>query len=399
MLYVCDYRTEMSRKSNESHVGYVLQHMPKKVLFLITKSNWGGAQRYVFDLTTALNTDNHHPIVALGGNGALKIKLNESGIDTVTLHNMENTLSVAKLISATKETILLLKNEKPDILHCNSSIAGFVGVLAGRIVGINAIIFTAHGWAFNEDRSVLQKIIFKFTHWLTVLLSHQTIAVSEATKEQLNWPTPRNRLVVIHNGRKPIDFIDKIAAREKLNLPLNKVISCTIGELHPVKQHDVMIHSIKKLHDKNIAIHHTIIGAGQQELELKELASSLGVRDYVHFIGALDEASRFLKAFDLYVQPSRSEALAYTVIEASFAELPIIASDVGGIPEIITNTKNGLLVQSGDAGDLAEKIKTLLEDRSISAQYAKEAFIDSNRFSFQNMLEKTLAVYDSTRTS
>jgi len=158
----------------------------QKILYVITKSNWGGAQRYVFDLATSLDKNLFDVVVVCGGNGLLKEKLQSENIKVVSLKTLERDINIKKELLSAKELYKIFKTEKPDIVHLNSSKAGAIGAFVARIVGIKKIIFTAHSWAFNENRSFYSKIIIEFIHWLTVFLSHKTIAVSESVKKQIS---------------------------------------------------------------------------------------------------------------------------------------------------------------------------------------------------------------------
>jgi len=152
----------------------------KKVLFLITKSNWGGAQRYVYDLATHLDQTKFEPVVALGGDGELVTLLDHAGVRVIRINSLTRDISLKKEKEFASELYKIIRIEKPDILHVNSSKAGGVGTALGRILRVPRIIFTAHGWAFNEERPWWQRMVIKFLHWVTVLLSHRTIAVSGA---------------------------------------------------------------------------------------------------------------------------------------------------------------------------------------------------------------------------
>lgn len=371
----------------------------KKVLFLITKSNWGGAQRYVYDLATNLDQKRYRPVVALGGTGELSEKLRAAHIKTITLAHMNNTLSPTKLFRTIRELRTIIEQEQPDIVHCNSSIAGLAGVIATRLTITPACIFTAHGWAFNEDRPTWQRVLFSVSHWLTVLLSHQTIAVSHTLKQQLRGPAVQRKMRVIHNGRTPIAWQSRQTARETLSLPASALVSGTIGELHPVKQHETMIHAVKKLQEKNYSLTHVIIGAGTAEAALRKLASELGIETQIIFTGAIHEAARLLPAFDMYVQPSKSEALAYAVIEAAQAGLPIIASRVGGIPEILEHEKSGLLLSPGNQSGFVNALERLMGDETLRRTLGSAAKESGMRFTLASMLEHTTALYDLNSNS
>ena len=174
-----------------------------KVLILITKSNWGGAQRYVYDLATNLPKNAFDIEVMAGGGGILIEKLLIAGIKANGELPVGRDVNIFKDIKAFFRLISILREKRPDILHINSSKIGGLGALAGRITRIPKIIFTTHGWAFNENRSLFSKILTKCLHWITIILSHKTISVSEALKNQMeNWPFIIDKITVIHNGIK-----------------------------------------------------------------------------------------------------------------------------------------------------------------------------------------------------
>ncbi|MEL6804564.1 MAG: glycosyltransferase, partial [Bacteroidota bacterium] len=315
----------------------------KKVLFLITKSNWGGAQRYVHDLALALSPERYDIVVAHGGDGEMATKLRAAGIKTVPIHSLKRDITLKKELSSFRDIYQLLRDERPDILHVNSSKAGGIGAFLGRICGVPRIIYTAHGWAFNEDRSVVSKCMVGVFHWLTIIFSHQTIAVSETTKQQMRWPFTHQKMTVVHNGREIPVFVERTTARDiiikhcpDLAQYSNDFWSVTVAELHPIKQHEVTIQALRTVVQSHPDIRHVLIGDGEERESLERLIRAYNLHDHVFLTGSIDEAAQYLHAFDLFVLSSRSEALAYVIIEACFAGLPIISSRVGGIPEIIT---------------------------------------------------------------
>ena len=378
------------------------QSRKKKILYLITKSNWGGAQRYVFDLANNLPKDSYECVVALGGNGELKTKLTAQGIKVIQIDSLSRDISLLKEFKAAAALFKIIKAENPDVLHINSSKAGGLSALIGRILFVPKIVFTAHGWAFNEDRPIIARTIIKLLHWITVLLAHRTIAVSQTLKKQMNWWTPKSKIIIVHNGRQAPDFLERLDARNQLvkyfptlNQYQNDFWSVTIGELHPVKNHDVTIMALAKVTSKNQNVRHLIIGAGQEHDNLQKLIEKLNLTDHVFLLGSVDEAADYLKAFDLFVLASRSEGLAYVVIEACFAGLPIITSNVGGLPEILNN-EAGLLVDSGSVEKLADTYQMLLHDNEQRLALGIKANLRSKQFTLSKMTGETLSVYNKS---
>lgn len=372
----------------------------QKVLFLITKSDFGGAQRYVFDLATNLPREHYEPIVATGGNGALIDKLKVAGVRVIPITSLQRDISLKQEFRSLREISHIIKTERPNVLHVNSSKAGGLGTLLGRIYRVPRIIFTAHGWAFNEDRGLAAKLALKFLHWVTVLLSHQTIAVSEAIKQQLNWPLVQQKMVVIHNGRTHPVWKDRTNARQYLasqNDRLRKyqddIWTMTIAELHPVKQHEVAIQAINELVEEGFSVRHLIIGDGELQADIASLIKELELIDHVFLMGRIDEAAQYLKAADIFILPSRSEALAYAAVEALQAGVPTVASDVGGLPEIITDGQTGFLVPSGDVSELTHRLRELLTDTTRREQMSQQATKQCQRFSMTAMIDHTITVY------
>lgn len=373
----------------------------KKILFLITKSNFGGAQRYVFDLATNLDPDRYEVAVAFGPGGELARRLRRERVRTLPIPTLANSAGLFGDLQAFGAILQLLWRERPDVLHVNSGKAGVMGALAGRVLFVPRIVFTAHGWAFNEDRPEWQKFLLKLLHALTVVCSHAAIAVSHAAKRELAFPLLTKNMRVIHNGRREPTFVPRERAREtcierswELAPYARDPWSATVAELHPTKHHDVMLRAMKIVKTNTPRARHLIIGSGVEEARLRKLIKEYGLTEHVFLLGQLDDAARYLAAFDLFVLPSRSEAFPYALVEACFAGLPIVASEVGGIPELLADGRAGVLVPQGDVPALAHAYISLIENESRRAGYARAAEARASHFSLPRMVAETVHVYE-----
>lgn len=376
----------------------------QKILFLITKSNFGGAQRYVFDLATNLPTEKFDIVVALGGDGELVTKLEDADIRVVHIPGLQRDISLTKELRSFWSIAKLLYTEKPDILHVNSSKAGGIGAFWGRILRTKRVIYTAHGWAFNENRGVFGRFIVGFFHWLTILFSHTTITVSDTLRAQMKWPFTKQKMITVYNGSTTPSYLLQKEARAyfiehepRLRDHTDKLWTGTIGELHYVKGHDVAIAAMATLKAFGLQCCHLIIGAGEEHESLQQQIDTADLSDTVFLLGYHSNADRLLKAFDIYIQPSRSEALGYTVIEAVHAHLPIVASEVGGIPEILSSHA-GLLVPPNDPDALMLALQTLSEDSKKRATLVAATKEHPDVFSLHTMLDATIALYEPPRT-
>ncbi len=373
--------------------------MKKKVLLVITKSNWGGAQRYVYDMATSLHQDSYDVIVVAGGHGEMISKLIHAGIRVVPLPRLQNQISITRDIVSVFNLWKLFRNEKPDIVHLNSSKVGAIGAVAGRLAFINKIVFTMHGLALNEERSKFSKLSFGFIYWLTITLSTRTIAVSHALRKQCieYFPFIKRKINVIHNGISPIKYCPRdIATRE---LGVSGFVIGTIGELHPVKGQVYLIRGFKQFieslpFEKRNKYRLIIIGEGTERKILEKRIQELDLRPYVKLVGHIHEASRYLKAFDIFVIPSLSEGLAYVIQEAGLAEVPVIATNVGGIPEMITHDETGLLITSRNPQDIHSALCRLTRDAELRTKLATNLNKKIlSEFNLHQMVGKTERIY------
>jgi glycosyltransferase involved in cell wall biosynthesis len=372
----------------------------KKVLYLITKSNFGGAQRYVYDLATTLDTEQFEPVVALGGNGTLVTMLENAGVRTIPLYAMQNSMHPARALAALKELYRLLKTENPDIFHVNSSLAGLVGTIAGRLARVPKIIFTAHGWAFNEDRPRIQKMVIKTAHWITVLLSHRTIAVSSGLLKEMRWPGAWAKMKVINPGRTIGAMYERSEAREKIAdffpglrpYVTDPWIIC-LAELHPIKRHAVLFSAFTEVLKTHPTARLICIGDGTLRTELATQINKNSLTEHIFLLGSLTEAARFLKAFDLLTLASKSESYGYVLHEAGLAQIPVVATNVGGIPDIIQNETTGLLVPRDDVSTLATALTRSLQNKEEASRFATTLFDHLTPRSVTAMTRATETLY------
>lgn len=379
-----------------------------KILYIITKSNWGGAQRYVYDMATrAAQEQNCTVKVALGGSGMLAQKLEAADIPVIKIAGLERDVNPVKDLSAFFGLVSLLRTERPDVLHVNSSKIGAMGALAGRIASIPKIIFTAHGWAFNENRGFVSKLLIKIIYWFTIFFSHATITVSENMRSKIKyWPFIAGKTVVIRNGVDVPAYFTKDSARIMLmeHCPAIKTAlgddwkQCvwigTIAELHPIKSLDTAIAAVAEVVKKGQKVIYAIMGEGQERARLEKQISDLGLSKQVFLTGHVDNAAQYLKAFDIFMLVSVSEGLAYVIIEAGMAGLPVVATAVGGIPELVDDMKSGLLIQPRKPTEIAKSIEFMLEHKSTAHEYARELQAKMKAdFSVEKMFAKTFALY------
>ena len=302
----------------------------KKILYVITKSNWGGAQRYVYDLATNLPKEEFGVAVALGGTGVLAQKLEDACIKTFSTNSLQRNVSFGADIKSFFELLNLFKTEKPDIAHLNSSKAGGVGALAAHFAGVPKIIFTAHGWPFLEKRLWFVRIVVWLASWVTSLLSHKVICVSEYDlRLARHMPFVSNKVVRIYNG---IDLSMQFGLGEKIRsaFPAGATITGTIGELTKNKNQQALVDEARR----NPALFVAIVGEGEERTTLGHAIQKYHLGERVKLFGFVP-ARDALRGFDRFALPSLKEGLPYVLLEAKCAGLTLVVNRVGGVGEIL----------------------------------------------------------------
>lgn len=347
----------------------------RKIAFVITKSNWGGAQKYVFNKSIKAHSKEKEILVVLGGNGELKKRLENNGIAVRSLKHLGRDISFFKEISVFFSLLKIFRNFRPHIIHLNSSKIGVLGSLAGRFHNLflskknkAQIVFTAHGWAFNEDLNFFKKILIKIFSFWTIILSHQVIVLSKFEYDQVcKWPFCQKKLRIESLTVDGIDFLPKEKAREFF---LNKIpeikyspeikILGTIAELHKNKGLKYAIEAFEEIiKDQKSNLIWIIIGEGEERQNLEEKIKLAKLSDKIFLTGHIEDAAKYLKAFDLFLLPSIKEGLPYVLLEAEKAGLPIISTEVGGISEFF-NKKPNIIIKPKSVNEIIKSIKLML---------------------------------------
>jgi glycosyltransferase involved in cell wall biosynthesis len=290
----------------------------------------------------------------------------------------------------------LIRHTRPDVLHVTSSKAGGIGALAGRLAGVKRIIFTSHGLTMDEVwRPRWQRLLITLGTWCTLQLAHQSIMITTDTQERaVRLPRMKGKVSLIMNGIAPIEWQERKAARAKLapHLPPNALWIGGVGELHPNKNWHTLIISMLTLPKHT---HLIIIGEGEERPTLEKLITHHHLQDRVHLVGYHSAAS-LLKAFDIFVLPSIKEGLPYVLLEASLAELPIVASDLPGIRDIVETGETGLLV-TPHPKLLSASLEMLSRDEGMRRRLGAAAREKTERkFSIERMCHDTFALYGSS---
>lgn len=323
---------------------------------MITLAEVGGAQSYVAALLPAL-TGRFDVAVAAYGPGPLREAAAASGVRFIPLRHLRRPISPWRDLAGLVELVRLLRRERPDIVHTNSSKAGILGRFAGVLAGVPIRIFTVHGWAFTAH-SGLAALAYRWADRAVEPATAVTICVSETDRTAgLAAGTCRaDRTVVIPNA---VDVKGATRAEPVRARPL----IVAVGRLKAPKDFTTLVLALGALPAGSFEA--VIVGEGPDRPGVEEQLRALGLGNQVRLAGERRDVAALLADADLFVLSSRSEGLPVSVLEAMAAGLPVVASRVGGVPELVSDGETGVLVEPGNARELAAALKRVVADPAL----------------------------------
>lgn len=264
--------------------------------------------------------------------------------------------------------IRILRERRTAVVHGHLFGSNLWSALLGRLCRVPVIVAHEHMWSYSGSR--LRPLLDRF---VIAPLTDAFVAVSaEGRRRMLEIERiPARDVVLIPNGVPALPRGDGAAVREQLGIPAATTLVGSVGHLRPEKAYEVLIAALPLLSDPAAAL--LIAGEGPERARLQELAADLGVADRVHLPGARSDVADVLDALDVAVCCSDFEGGPLSVMEYMGAGLPIVATDVGGLPELIVDGETGLLVRPRDPAGLAAAIDRLRSDRALAARLGDAA--------------------------
>ena len=383
------------------------QNRPK-ILYLVTSSEWGGAERYVLVLATAALAS-YDVLVAAGPSKTQELfSALPPEIRTFTIPGLKSAITPLRDLKTVAVLRRLIDREEIDLVHCNSSKAGLLGVLAaGTSRRRPKVIYTAHGWGFLERRSPLFRLAVLVSELLAGRWRQATIVLSKAERRVARqWHlAPENRLRLIPHGLDPdeINFLPREVAHKRLSEMAGRELGVTIGTIanaYPAKALHVLIEAFSRanLDAMSFANEHggadlVILGDGPLMDRIRAAREASPAKERIHLLGRVSQAATFLKGFDLFALSSTKEGLPFAVLEAALAGVPIVATKVGALPEMITDGEEGLLVPPDDAPALAKAFRRVIGDKELRAKLRFGSERLAARHSGAAMIQATLDTY------
>jgi len=365
------------------------------VLHLIGGGEIGGAEQNVLHLLQSYDQQTYHVSLGCLVKESPFASLTRSlGIQTVVF-----PMHFAMDISPVFQMIRFCHQHSVDLLHCHGTRANLVGRLAGKIAGIPCIT-TVHSLPEFDYPTARKGQLALYLDNLTLSLSSGLITVSDNLRTQVDirlqakdLPLP---LITVYNGVNVLDFSSRSSVRSAYRRQLGIGDHCkligTIGRLHPVKGQRDLIEATKKLRTDFPDLHLILIGEGPYREQLQQHLISAQIPHTL--TGYLPDAWKLLPAMDLFVLPSLSEGMGLVLLEAAQAEVPIVASRVGGIPELLRDNVDALLSDPSDPENLMIACRRILQNQALANRLTSSAHQRAMRFTVKKMAMDTAIFYD-----
>ena len=361
-----------------------------KLTHIICSLGYGGAERFLIDLIK--NTDREKYEISVlcvveGGPLVKELKLN--GIKTFII-GKKTKLGISTIWKIYK----YLKKEKIQIVHTHLFAGDTWGRIAAVLAQTSVIISTEHSVNFNEE--IIKRLVKKFLSYFT----DKIIAISETVKEnsqKRDWINSK-KIEVIYNGIN-LDKFSLIDSRLRGNDKEKNKDNITLGFVGRLEKEKGVKYLIEALHlchsceDGNLKL--KILGNGTQRKNLEAMSSRFGLKDKIEFLGFKNNPANFYQEIDILIIPSLWEGLSIVALEAMASGVPIIASNAGGLKEIIEAGKTGVLFESGNSKDLAKKILWAIENYDKINSMAEKAKTKVENFDIKKKAKKYERIYEN----
>lgn len=375
---------------------------------MVVRPAAGGMKEHVVALSAGLRAAGHVVEVAAPGGSdiAEAARAKDFRVHPVPLVGPLHPLQDPVAILAVRK---IVRTGRFDIVHAHGFKAGFVGRLGAKLGGAKVFIVTAHNHVlFRDDTPTSVKSRYRWVERSLAGLVTHYIAVSESIRRELveGYALPADKVTTVHNGIDPAPFLavrDRQSARAELDLPSPDAV--VVGVAARFSAQKGLRHLIAAVPELRAEVRSdggelvvVVGGSGPLESELREQAAALGVSDALRWPGHVASMPRLLSSLDIYVSPAETEALGIGLIEAAVAGVPTVATNVGGVPEVVVDGETGLLVAPSDPHALANAMLELVRDPERASAFARAARERCLReFASERMVERTLRVYAESR--
>lgn len=376
---------------------------PVRVAHIITRLCQGGAQENTFHTIRLANRERFQCDLisgpTTGREGSIETAITEAGIPIQRVPTLIRTPSPIHDALALRHLTRLLAEGRYDIVHTHMSKAGFLGRLAAERVGIPHVIHTPHGNVFH---GYFNGPLTRLFVWMERHAARRTDRIIELTQggiaEHLaEGIGQREQYRVVFSGIDTHPYEEAVhnreQTREALGIRPEEIVVGGVGRLEPVKGFTYFVAMAEALKAVGQALRFMLVGDGGLRAELEQQAETAGVS--IEFLGLREDIPTIMAAFDILVVPSINEGMGRVILEAGAAGVPVVASRVGGIPDIVDDGETGLLTPPRAPEALAEALQLLIqspERRRLMGATARAKIVP--HYSLEQMVQRIETVYE-----
>jgi glycosyltransferase involved in cell wall biosynthesis len=349
-----------------------------KVVRVIARLNMGGPALHVAYLTAGLRNRGYDTTLVAGtlarGEDSMAFVADERGVDVVTIPELGREISPLRDLLATIRLAGLIRRERPQILHTHTAKAGTVGRVAALLAGPGRppiVVHTFHGHVLRGYFGPLRSRFFRELERRLARNSTALVAVSPQVRDDLVelGVAPPEKFAVVRLG---IELDERVGSadgraetRRYLGIPDGRFAVGWVGRMTAVKRGEDVLEGFKLLRDRGVDATLCLVGDGPDRAQLERKAHDLGVVRDTLFLGYQEDVAPLYAAFDALVLPSGNEGTPVSVIEALAAGRPVVATRVGGVPDVVRDGEDGFLVDAGATDELAERLSRLAADPAL----------------------------------
>ena len=374
-----------------------------RVLHIITRMDVGGSSDDTLLLATRLPKPAFDSHLISGPTAdpvpALAESLSRAGVPWTRVASLRRSVHVPRDLMALTDLQRRIRALRPDIVHAHSSKAGFLGRLAARWAGVPRIFYTPHGHVFHSYYGAPATRTFIALERLAARFTERIVVLTDAEAEQhlaVGVGRP-HQFVRIPSGvdlaEVRAEAADAGRVRRELGLASRTPLVGTVARLAPVKGLRFLVAAMPDILRRCPDSHLLLAGDGDQRSGLEALARALGLSDRIHFLGFRQDAAAVTAALDVFVLPSLNEGQGRVLVTAMAVGVPVVATRVGGLPEVVEDGRQGLLVAPADPQALARAVIALLTDRQRAASLGAAGRSRAALFSSEVMLTLHAELY------
>ena len=350
-----------------------------KIAVLATVTDFGGAEKVVLSLMKNINSDLFELVpIIFTRSGLLDTvffrEFDKTGKKYHTIFADKHKIKYLNPLSNIIEAYKLLKKYEFDLVHTHGYRADVLGIILSRLTGL-PVVSTCHGFISNDFNL---KLYNKLDRYL-LRYADRIMAVSDGIKNDLiKSGINEKRIAMIQNavelnGKKKLFSQNRKAKRQLFNIHEKEFVAGYIGRLSEEKGVKYLIEAHTLLTESGAQVKMLIIGDGPQKKELEDLAKDAGSEGSVMFTGFQNEIESWLPAMDVFVLPSLTEGTPMALLEAMAGGIPVVATAVGGVPQVVDSEKNGILVSPGKPEEIKNAIHVLYKNETLRNSISKEA--------------------------